>query len=211
MEDLIMMQLTGSILRWIRSRKLFAIVSVIILFTTVLVACGGSPPATPSKYNGKISVGLDSDAVTLDPLKSSAFVDRQVMLNLYDTLVRLDEHNAIVPDLATSWSFTSPTQLVFTLRTDVKFQDGTPFNADAVVFNINRILSTPSSPRYSEISSIKSVDAVDASHVQFTLKKAFTPLLATLTDRAGMMLSPTAVNKLGSGLSNGPVNVGSGP
>ena len=133
-----MMQLTGSILRWIRSRKLFAIVSVIILFTTVLVACGGSPPATPSKYNGKIGVGLDSDAVTLDPLKSSAFVDRQVMLNLYDTLVRLDEHNAIVPDLATSWSFTAPTQLVFTLRTDVKFQDGTPFNADAVVFNINR-------------------------------------------------------------------------
>jgi|SRR5713226_132296 len=98
----------------------------------------GSPPATPSKYNGKIDVGLDSDAVTLDPLKSSAFVDRQVMLNLYDTLVRLDEHNAIVPDLATAWSYTSPTQLVFTLRSDVKFQDGTPFNADAVVFNINR-------------------------------------------------------------------------
>lgn len=77
-----MMQLTGSILRWIRSRKLFAIVSVIILFTTVLVACGGSSPATPSKYNGKIGVGLDSDAVTLDPLKSSAFVDRQVIESL---------------------------------------------------------------------------------------------------------------------------------
>ncbi len=106
--------LMGSIPRWIRARKLFATLSVIILFTTVLAACGGSPPATPSKYNGKIGVGLDSDVVTLDPLKSSAFVDRQVMLNLYDTLVRLDEHNGIVPDLATSWSYTSPTELVFT-------------------------------------------------------------------------------------------------
>ena len=205
-----MMQLTGSILRWIRSRKLFAIVSVIILFTTVLVACGGSPPATPSKYNGKIGVGLDSDAVTLDPLKSSAFVDRQVMLNLYDTLVRLDEHNAIVPDLATSWSFTAPTQLVFTLRTDVKFQDGTPFNADAVVFNINRILSTPSSPRFSEMSNVQSVVTVDSSHVRFELKKPFSPLLATLTDRSGMMLSPAVVQKLGDNLGNGPVNAGSG-
>jgi peptide/nickel transport system substrate-binding protein len=110
MEDLIMMYLSGSLLRWIQSRKLFATLSVIILFTIVLAACGGSSPATPSKYNGKISVGLDSDAVTLDPLKSSAFVDRQVMLNLYDTLARLDEHNNIAPDLATSWSYTSPTQ-----------------------------------------------------------------------------------------------------
>src|SRR5215467_1690983 len=212
MEDLIMMQLTGSILRWIRSHKLFAIVSVIILFITVLVACGGSPPpATSSKYNGKIGVGLDSDAVTLDPLKSSAFVDRQVMLNLYDTLVRLDEHNAIVPDLASSWSNTSPTQLVFTLRTDVKFQDGTPFNADAVVFNINRILTTPSSPRFSELSNVQSVVAVDSSHVRFELKKPFSPLLATLTDRSGMMLSPAVVQKLGDNLGNGPVNAGSGP
>src|SRR6266852_6731077 len=179
MEDLIMMQLTGSILRWIRSRKLFAIVSVIILFTTVLVACGGSPPATPSKYNGKISVSLD-------------------------------EHNAIVPDLATAWSYTSPTQLVFTLRSDVKFQDGTPFNADAVVFNINRILSTPSSPRFSEMSNVQSVVTVDSSHVRFELKKPFSPLLATLTDRSGMMLSPAVVQKLGDNLGNGPVNAGSG-
>jgi len=203
--------LVSSILKWIRARKLFATLSVIILFTTVVVACGGSPPATPSKYNGKIGVGLDSDVVTLDPLKSSAFVDRQVMLNLYDTLVRLDEHNNIVPDLATSWSYTSPTELVFILRTDVQFQDGTPFNADAVVFNINRILSAPSSPRFSEISSVQSVVAVDSSHVRFELKKPFSPLLATLTDRSGMMLSPAVVQKLGDNLGNGPVNAGSGP
>src|SRR5215471_1916271 len=125
----------GSILKLVQPRKLFATLSVVIIATLVLGACGGGTPAAPSKYNGKISVGLDSDVVTLDPLASSAFVDRQVMLNIYDTLVRVDEHNAIVPDLASSWSNTSPTQLVFTLRTDVKFQDCTPFNADAVVFN----------------------------------------------------------------------------
>jgi peptide/nickel transport system substrate-binding protein len=98
-----------------------------------------------------------------------------------------------------------------TLRTDIKFTDGTSFDANAVVFNIDRILNTPTSPRFSELATVKSVVAIDASHVQFNLTKAFAPLLATLTDRAGMMLSPTVVQKLGKGLGNAPVNAGSGP
>jgi peptide/nickel transport system substrate-binding protein len=187
--------------------------AIVFFLLILLAACGGgSATQQPqSKYGGNLSVGLNSDVVTLDPLKSSALVDRQVMLNIYDTLVKVDAQGNIVPDLATSWSYQSPTQLVLTLRTDVKFQDGTPLNADAVVFNINRILSTPSSPRYSEISSVKSVEAVDASHVLFNLKKAFSPLLSTLSDRAGMILSPTAVKNLGAKLANTPVNAGSGP
>ncbi len=200
------------LVRCVRNQKPFFSLVAILCLVTILAACGGST-TTPnqSKFGGNIKVGLDADVTTLDPLQSSSLYDRQVMLNIYDTLVRLDANNTIVPDLATSWSYTSPTQLVFTLRTDVKFQDGTPFNADAVVFNINRILNTPTAPRYSEVSSVKSVTAVDASHVQFTLKKPFSPLLAALTDRAGMMLSPAVVAKLGSGLANGPVNAGSGP
>jgi peptide/nickel transport system substrate-binding protein len=154
---------------------------------------------------------LASDAITLDPLQSSALVDRQVMLNLYDTLVKLNAQGGIDPDLATSWHYTTTTTLVFTLRTDVKFQDGTPFNADAVVYNIERILNTPTSPRYSEISTIISVQSIDASHVQFNLKKPFTPLLAALTDRAGMILSPKVVAKLGTAVGNGPVGAGTGP
>ncbi|HEX6477311.1 MAG TPA: ABC transporter substrate-binding protein [Ktedonobacteraceae bacterium] len=199
------------LVRCVRTPKLFFPLVFILCLATILAACGGSTTTTTSKYGGNIKVGLDADVTTLDPLQSSSLYDRQVMLNIYDTLVRLDANNTIVPDLATSWSYTSPTQLVFTLRTDVKFQDGTPFNADAVVFNISRILNKPTAPRYSEIASVKSVTATDSSHVQFTLKRAFSPLLAALTDRAGMILSPTAVQKLGSSLTNGPVNAGSGP
>src|SRR5260370_32585872 len=188
--------------------------SLLCALLVVLAGCGSSNGPQTSNgpvTGGTLNVGLTSDVVTLDPLKSSALVDRQVMLNVYDTLVRVDAQNTVQPDLATSWSYTSPTQLVFTLRSDVKFQDGTPFNADAVVFNINRILSTPSSPRFSEMSNVQSVVTVDSSHVRFELKKPFSPLLATLTDRSGMMLSPAVVQKLGDNLVNGPVNAGSGP
>lgn len=184
-----------------------------ILLAFLFTACGsgGSTTTTTSKFGGKLTVGLNSDVVTLDPLQSTALVDRQVMLNLYDTLVRVDAQNNVQPDLATSWQYTSPTELVFTLRTDVKFTDGTAFDANAVVFNIDRILNTPTSPRFSELSTVKDVVAVDSSHARFDLKKAFAPLLLTLTDRSGMMLSPTAVQKLGKNLANAPTNVGSGP
>jgi peptide/nickel transport system substrate-binding protein len=205
------------LVRCFRTPKLFfPFVVIFLCLITILSACGGgnstTTTTTSSKYGGNIKVGLDADVTTLDPLQSSSLYDRQVMLNIYDTLVKLDANNSIVPDLATSWGYQSSTQLEFTLRTDVKFQDGTPFNANAVVFNINRILNAPTSPRYSEISSVKSVTAVDSSHVMFTLKQPFSPLLAALTDRAGMILSPTAVQKLGSNkLANAPVDAGSGP
>lgn len=196
--------------RW--RKPLFTLVSVGMLALS-LAACGGgggSSGGSSVKTGGTLNVGLDSDVVTLDPLKSTALVDRQVMLNIYDTLVRVDAQNKIQPDLATSWTYPSPTQLVFTLRSDVKFEDGTPFNADAVVANINRILNAPTSPRHSEISSVTSVQAVDSTHVQFNLSKPFGPLLAALTDRAGMMLSPAVISS-GANLASAPKNAGSGP
>ncbi len=185
-----------------------------ILVILLLAACGGSPPATThAKVGGKISVGLGADIITLDPVKSSSFYDRQVMLNIYDTLVRIDAQNNIQPDLATSWKYTSPTELVFTLRTDVKFADGTSLDANAVVTNINRILnSNPASPRLSEISTVKSVDPIDSSHVRFNLTKPFAPLLSSLTDRAGMILSPAVLQSKGAAaVANTPTNAGSGP
>jgi peptide/nickel transport system substrate-binding protein len=188
---------------------------LICALLVALAGCGGGTSGSGTSNapvtGGTLNVGLTSDVVTLDPLKSSALVDREVMLNLYDTLVRVDEKNTVQPDLATSWTYTSPTQLVFTLRSDVKFQDGTPFNADAVVFSINRILKAASSPRKSELASVKSVESVDPTHVQFNLSAAFSPLLATLTDRAGMILSPAVVQASGADIANNPLKAGSGP
>jgi peptide/nickel transport system substrate-binding protein len=198
----------------VSARKwLFSVTVTFLLSTLILTGCGqdNASSTTKAQSGGKINVGLSQDLITLDPLQSSAFVDRQVMYNIYDTLVQVNAQNEIEPDLATSWKYTTPTRLEFTLRTGIKFQDGTPFNAAAVVFNINRILTDQASPRYSEISSVKSVQAIDDTHVVFNLKTSFSPLLATLTDRAGMILSPTAIKKLGANLTNDPVGAGTGP
>jgi peptide/nickel transport system substrate-binding protein len=196
-------------------RSALAGICLVCVVLLALAGCGGGGSTTGGSTpvtGGTLNVGIDSDLKTLDPILSSALVERQILLNIYDTLFTVDANNVIQPGLATSSTYNSPTQLVLTLRSGVQFQDGTPFNADAVVFNINRILHASSSPRKSEISTVKSVTAVDSTHVQFNLSKAFSPLLATLSDRSGMMLSPTAAQAAtASDIANNPQKMGSGP
>jgi peptide/nickel transport system substrate-binding protein len=90
------------LVRCVRTSKLFFPLVVFLCLATVLAACGSGTTTTTSKYGGNLKVGLDADVTTLDPLQSTSLYDRQVMLNIYDTLVRLEANNTIGPDLATS-------------------------------------------------------------------------------------------------------------
>ncbi|TMD47769.1 MAG: ABC transporter substrate-binding protein, partial [Chloroflexi bacterium] len=145
-------------------------VGVIGAFFLSACASGGggttSVAATP-KAGGTLKIALESELRTLDPLKSSQRVERQVYYNMYDSLVTIDSSLKIKPGLATAWQYSDPTTLQFTLRQGVKFHDGTDFNSDAVKFNIDRILNAASSPRKSELASVKSVEVKDASTVIF--------------------------------------------
>jgi len=179
---------------------------------------GAAPVATPAqaasavKKGGTLKAGLSgSDILSLDPLTSGAFIDREVYYNIYDSLVAMDSNVQIIPALAEKWETPDPKTYIFHLRQGVKFHDGTDFNADAVKVNIMRYLTDPKSLRKAEIDTITSVDVMDPYTVKFTLKTAFAPLLATLVDRAGMMLSPTAIQTLGpDGLVQKPVGAGTG-
>jgi peptide/nickel transport system substrate-binding protein len=177
------------------------------LATATTAAAPGEKPVR----GGTLTVAIDSNTKNLDPLKSSLVVDRQIHYQIYDSLVAIDQNLKIIPALAMSWDTSDPKAIVFKLRQGVKFQDGTDFNADAVKFNIDRILNSQSSPRKGEIPSVASVDVVDPYTVRFNLKAPAAPLLATLVDRAGMMLSPAAVQKYGDDLTLTPINAGTGP
>jgi len=139
----------------------------------------------------QIRIGLQDDIGTLDPARSVQFVDRIVFASLCNSLVDITPNLKIVPMLATSWTTSADGKTVtFKLRQGVKFQDGEPFNAAAVKANIERDMTLPTSNRKSELASIDHVDAIDANTVAFVLKQPDAALLATLSDRAGMMLSP---------------------
>jgi peptide/nickel transport system substrate-binding protein len=94
------------------------------------------------------------------------------------------------------------------LREGVKFHDETPFNAEAVVATIQRNLTLPESRRKSELSSVDKVEATGQYEVKFSLKSPDVTLLAQLSDRAGMIVSPKAAKELGANFGSHPVCAG---
>jgi peptide/nickel transport system substrate-binding protein len=160
---------------------------------------------------GTMRVGLYIEAATMDPHLSGSKIDRQIYHNVFEPLVVIDDKLQIKPGLAESWEAPDPKTIVFKLRSGVTFHDGTPFNAEAVKFNFERMATEPKSVRKGEIASIASVDVVDPNTVKLNLKRPDAALLATLTDRAGMMISPDAIKKLGTDLERNAAGAGTGP
>lgn len=190
-----------------------AVAVVCLLFAAACGQGGGSQSTsggTP-KSGGTATIALESELATLDPLNSSLLVEREVFYNMYDSLFTIDPKLNIKAGLVTQWDTSNPTAYKFTLRSGVKYHDGTPFNAQSVKDNITRYKTDAKSRRKSDLASVDTVDVVDDTHVVFHLKHADATLLATLVDRAGMMLSQDAVKKGGANFTLAPLGAGSGP
>ncbi|MEV6413739.1 ABC transporter substrate-binding protein [Kribbella sp. NPDC051718] len=169
-------------------------------------------PADPAavKNGGTLTVALSADPDKLDPTLSRSLYSRYVFHTMCEKLYDLGPDAKIVPQLATALPTVSPDGLSLTipLREGVKFADGTTLDSAAVKLSINRGLTLPASGRKSELGPISSIETPDAKTVVIKLSKPFAPLTAALADRAGMVLSPAAVNKLGADFSTAPVCVG---
>jgi peptide/nickel transport system substrate-binding protein len=189
------------------TRRTFLQLAAGALGTRPALAVGAETP----KKGGTLRVGFYIEAVTMDPHLSGSKVDRQVYHNIYEPLLTLDTRLGIKPGLAESWTQPDPKTLVFKLRRGVRFHDGTACDAEAAKFNFNRMKTEPKSLRKGEVANIDSVDVVDAATIRLNLKKPDASLLATLTDRAGMFVSPKAVQERGSGLERDARGAGTGP
>ena len=182
-------------------------------------SAGGAAPtaapaakAAPAKAGGSVTFVLENDVIDFDPLRSRAFVDRNVHDQIYDSLVRIDSSGKIIPWLAEKWE-TAPDgkTVTFSLRKDVKYHDGSPFDAESVKWNIERYINTEGSFRKGELAPVASVDVVDANTARFNLKTPFAPLLSLLVDRAGMMLARKAVEAGGADFTRKAFRAGTGP
>ena len=153
-----------------------------------------------------LRIGLAEDPDILDPTMARTFVGRIVFASLCDKLFDIDEKLNVVPQLATAYEWSADTKtLTIKLRTDVTFHDGEKMDAAAVKFNLERHKTMPGSQRSGDLRPLASVDVVDPSTVRLNLSVPFTPLLAALTDRAGMMVSPKAAQAGGANFGTKPV------
>jgi peptide/nickel transport system substrate-binding protein len=165
--------------------------------------------ASPAIAQTTLRVGLAEDPDNLDPTTAGSYVGRIVLAAMCDKLFDIDGQLNIVPQLALSHETSADGKAVtIKLRPNVKFQDGEPFNADAVKFTLERGLTKEDSKRKAELSQIDKIEAADPLTVRLLLKAPFSPLIAQLTDRAGMMVSPKAVKEAGDKFANKPVCAG---
>jgi ABC-type transport system substrate-binding protein len=187
------------------TRAVFAAACLAIV--TVLLS--GSPAAAQApKSGGTLRAALRAEVTTFDPHRGASGSDHMYLYPVFDTLVRFDEKLNPKPGLAESWETPDPKTLVLKLRRGVKFHDGTPFNAEAVRFNLLRAQDKTISSMSSELVNVQEVEVVNESTVRLRLKAPDASLILAFTDRAGMMISPTAAQKLGDQFGRTPVGAG---
>ena len=156
-----------------------------------------------------LRIGLAEDPDILDPSLARTYVGRIVFASFCDKLFDIDEKLNIVPQLALSHeTSTDGKEVTIKLRANVKFQDGEPFDAEAAKFSLDRHLTLPTSFRKPELAALDHVDVVDPLTIKLVLKSPFSPLIAQLTDRAGMMVSPKAAREQGDKFGLHPVCAG---
>jgi peptide/nickel transport system substrate-binding protein len=171
---------------------------------------GSLPAANSVKDGGTLVVALSAEPDLLDPTLARSLYSRYVFSTMCEKLYDVDKNAQLVPQLATDLPQTSSDGKTVTikLRQGVRFADGTDFNSEAVRTTLQRDLTNPQSARATELGPISAIDTPAPDTVVIHLETPFAPLPAALADRAGMIMSPQALKKLGDKFSDAPVCVG---
>ena len=156
--------------------------------------------ATPAPKGGTLTYGLLFSPSGMDPHVHSSWDLGVAVSNVYDPLVYEDENGELQPGLAESWEISPDGKsYTFTLRQGVKFHDGTPFNAEAVKFSLDRIVDPEmkSQLAITLIGPYESTDVIDEYTAKVNFSEPYAPFLSNLRLPYMAMVSPAAVEKWG--------------
>lgn len=170
------------------------------------VSLAGKTP----REGGDLTMGLSAEPDILDPTTSSSLYTRYVMNAICEKLYDIDAKGAVVPQLASALPTLSNGGRTVTIpiRSGVRFADGTALDAAAVRTTLLRDLKKDDSARASEMGPIQRIDVVDDQTVALQYETPFAPITAALADRAGMIMSPKALERLGDDFGSQPTCVG---
>lgn len=164
-----------------------------------------------AKQGGKLRVALAGDPTGLDPSTSRGGNDHHWLYSIFDNLTNNDPKFQTSAGIAEKWEVVDDLTISFTIpQSNFTYHDGTQFKVEDIKYTIDRHLD-PATKSFAagSLGSVDKVEVPDATHVVFKLKTITASLFAILGDRAGMILSPAAVEKYGTDFTNNPM--GSGP
>ncbi len=172
---------------------------------------GASPTAVAAKVGGDLKISYGLEPSSLDPHTGNSGGDNYFYEDMFDVLVQRDKDNKLDGSLslAESWEVVDPLHLTLNLRKGVQFHDGSPFNADVVKWNIERVQNADTkSVARPTFLGVDSIETPDEHTVKLTLKAPNAALLTLLSGRGGAMVSRAAVEKLGDQFRSRPVGTG---
>jgi peptide/nickel transport system substrate-binding protein len=167
--------------------------------------------AEPPRRGGNLSVVLQLTTASLDPIFANTGSTDAKFYNLYaESLLFQDSKLDFKPWLAESWEIQNDeTAILFKLRHDVRFQDGTMMDAGSVKFSLERLIDpTLHATVQARATEIASIEVVDQFTVRVNLKQRSGRILATLADTPGSILSPTALRARGADFGRAPIGTG---
>ncbi|HVV92400.1 MAG TPA: ABC transporter substrate-binding protein [Hyphomicrobiales bacterium] len=162
------------------------------------------------RKGGTLRVAMPFNPASVDPLTGRTLTDFNVLYALFDGLIDFEPATLkLKPGLAKAWRFADPKTLVLDLVDGVEFHDGTPFNPEAVKFNIERYKTHPRSTVKADLAQVATVEVTGKSQVTLHLSAPHYGLPAILTNRVGLMVSPKSVREADNGnVDRKPVGTG---
>ncbi|MBO8138756.1 MAG: ABC transporter substrate-binding protein [Desulfotomaculum sp.] len=199
--------------KWIRQIILLSAFLFLILALEKHGMVKTNAPPALHKEKSSLKILLSTRWTTLDPAMAADPESAKIISNIFEGLVRYQPGSLEVePALATSWSAEQDGKVwIFNLRRGVKFHDGTPFNAQAVKFSVERVIFGKGRMPYSEMAfgMVEKVEVLDEYKVKFVLEYPYAPFLQTLAmPWAAPIVSPTAVKKYSGDFGLHPVGTG---
>ncbi|MEM1168797.1 MAG: ABC transporter substrate-binding protein [Cyanobacteria bacterium P01_H01_bin.35] len=182
-------------------QKNWRFIAITLILATLAIACNSTQTTTKTSETsttpepGTLVWARYRNSDTLDPHKSTSPLSRQIIDQIYDTLLAFDDQGKIKPNLAKEWSVSNNGQeYTFKLNENIKCHDGTTFDANAVKFTIDRAIN-PQTENSTKDSwgPIETVEVVDNLTVKVKMTEAFSPFPRFLADTYSSMICPSAI------------------
>lgn len=204
------------------NNKLIKILSLVLVLAIALVGCSNGGQQNPApNTNDKpaenagaaktdIVIATAADFITMDPLDANDTLSGGLQRTMMEGLFGFDQEMNVIPLLAESYEANdNATEFTFKLRQGIKFSDGTDFNADAAIVNLNRMADqTQGLKRNSLFKMIAKNEKIDDFTIKVTLSEPFGAFINTLAHPAALFVSPAALEQYGKEVSQHPVGTG---